>query len=149
MSTSEEGRDHLGALGRIADAAAPAEAAVLLGELERLKALVWQRLIAAAAVAAAPPREALDDLRHVTPAQVAELLNLKEAYVHELCRTRRLPAVKHGKYWLIPQAALRQWLTYPVGDVDGSTVRRIASPNLREDTSRGATKRARRSPTLV
>ncbi len=98
----------------------------MLGELERLKALFWQRLLAAATQAAvSPPRDALDELRHLTAGQVAELLNVKSAYVHELCRTRRLPAVKEGKYWLIPQAALRNRLVYQRGDIDPSAEPRL------------------------
>ena len=56
----------------------------------------------------------------VTPHQVAEILSLKATYVHELCRTGRLPAMKSGTYWMIPVVGLRQWLVYRKRDVDGS-----------------------------
>ena len=61
-------------------------------------------------------------LREVmTPEQVAEVLSLKTAYVHELCRAGRIPATKSGKYWMIPAAGLRRWLAYQNCDIDGGT----------------------------
>jgi excisionase family DNA binding protein len=142
---SDETRQAVTALERTVSGAAPADLAAILGELERLKTLLWQRLLAAASV---PPRDVTDDLRHLTPAQVAELLNLKEAYVHELCRTGRLPSVKHGKYWLIPQAGLRDHLAYRSGDVDHAGQARLQSANPRSDTARGPGGRPRRSPAI-
>jgi excisionase family DNA binding protein len=100
----------LAALERAADTANPRSLSQLLGSLERLKAIAWGRLLTAAAPPARTPAEPLDDLRHLTPAQVAELLNLKEAYIHELCRSRQIPATKQGKYWIIPVAELREWM---------------------------------------
>jgi excisionase family DNA binding protein len=116
----------------IATAAAP-ELAALLGELERLKAAAWRRLVARV-VEASSPRELdpLEELRHVTPQQVAELLSLKPAYVHELCRTHRLPARKSGKYWMIPAAGLRRWLASREGDIDARRAPALESVNPRE-----------------
>ena len=75
-----ETRSLVTALERAANAAQPIEAIGLLGELERLKTLLWQRLlITAAQTAAAPSRDSLDDLLHLSPGQVAELLNVKPA----------------------------------------------------------------------
>jgi excisionase family DNA binding protein len=102
--------DLVAAIERTTDTATPRSLSQLLGSLERLKAITWSRLLATAAPPERTPAEPLDDLRHLTPVQVAELLNLKEAYVHELCRSRQLPATKQGKYWIIPVAALREWL---------------------------------------
>ena len=149
MSTTSKTQEFLGALARVGQEAPPAEVANLLGELEALKAVLWQRLLAAAITSATPPPEASDDLRHLTPTQVSELLNLKAAYVHELCRTGRLPAVKHGKYWLIPQAALRDRLAYRAGDIDGGGSRPVGSVPLRGDTARGPGGRPRRSPVFA
>jgi excisionase family DNA binding protein len=73
-----------------------------------------------AAPAPAVPATSLHELRHVSPAHVAELLNLKEPYIHELCRTGKLPSTKKGKYWIIPVAGLREWLAYRKRDVDTS-----------------------------
>ena len=106
------------ALERATDKANPRSLSQLLGSLERLKAIAWGRLLATAAPSERTPAEPLDDLRHLTPLRVAELLNLKEAYVHELCRSRQLPATKQGKYWIIPVAGLREWLTNPHRGVD-------------------------------
>jgi excisionase family DNA binding protein len=98
------------ALERATAEGAATSLAPLLASLERLKALVWARLLAVS-VPAEPLRfEPLEELRHLTPSQVAELLSLKEAYVHELCRSRQIPATKQGKYWIIPVAELREWL---------------------------------------
>lgn len=135
-------------LERAADAAKPVEAIALLGELERVKTLLWHRLLTAAAqAAAAPPRDALHDLRHLSPGQVAELLNVKPAYIHELCRTGRLAAVKEGKYWLIPQAALRERLVYQRSDIDPRSEPRLQSTNPRRDSTprpdTGVTRRSR------
>jgi excisionase family DNA binding protein len=69
---------------------------------------------------------------------VSALLNLKAAYVHELCHTGRLPAVKHGKAWLIPQAALRDRLAYRPGDIDGGVGQR---PGITEFPRAQATER--------
>ncbi|HUF91912.1 MAG TPA: helix-turn-helix domain-containing protein [Candidatus Limnocylindria bacterium] len=147
MSTSKA-QNLVGDLARVGQEAPLAEVAALLGELEALKAVLWQRLLAAGVAAATPPRDATDDLRHLTPAQVAELLSLKEPYVHELCRTGRLPAVKHGKYWLIPHAALRERLAYRPGDIDAGSARPVGSVPLRGDIARGPGGRPRRSPTF-
>lgn len=98
------------ALERLAATARLDALAQLLGSLERLKAIAWGRLLATLVPAERPRTEPLEELRHLTPIQVAELLNLKEAYVHELCRSRKIPATKRGKYWIIPVAELRQWL---------------------------------------
>ena len=91
---------------------------LLIGTLERLKAQALSRLIASTTRAPRMVADPVDDLRHLTPLQVAELLNLKEAYVHELCRSSQMPSVKQGKYWMIPLAELREWLGRPRRGVD-------------------------------
>lgn len=126
--------DLLAALERAADSATPAALAKLLGDLERLKAVLWQRLLQAATAQTAPlSSDPLDDLRHLTPLQVGELLNLKPAYVHELCRSRKLPATKSGKYWMIPAVELRRWLAYQNGDIDADVSERLESRSPRGD----------------
>jgi excisionase family DNA binding protein len=95
---------------RAACAASATSLAQLLGSLERLKAIVWAQLLAVSGPAERLRPEPLEELRHLTPNQVAELLSLKEAYIHELCRSRQIPATKKGKYWIIPVAELREWL---------------------------------------
>jgi hypothetical protein len=121
----------------LASASTP-ELVALLGDLERLKARCWHRLVTLAAV---PPQNAtpLEDLQHLTPARVGELLNLTEPYVHELCRTGQLAARKQGKYWIIPVRALREWATEPKG-VDTPP----ATPVRSADTPRGSDRFPRR-----
>lgn len=131
--------DLIAALEGASATATPLAIARLLGDLERLKAVLWHRLVQATANAAAPPsQDALDDLRHLTPAQVGELLNLKPAYIHELCRSRKLPATKSGKYWMIPVAELRRWLAYPNRDIDPEARARLQSANPRLGSKRRA-----------
>jgi excisionase family DNA binding protein len=98
------------AFERAMDMASLGALAHLLGSLERLKAIAWGRLLATSVPTERPRTEPLEELRHLTPIQVAKLLSLKEAYVHELCRSRKIPATKRGKYWIIPVAELREWL---------------------------------------
>lgn len=148
---SDADADLLGALERRLCGADPPQLARLLGDLERLKATLWQRLLhATAAPLAAAPADPVDELRHLTPQQVAGLLNLKAAYVHELCRTGRLPAAKSGKYWMIPVAGLRRWLASTNRDVDEGVPVRLQSLDRLGDTrspSRtGPAGRPRRSP---
>ena len=102
--------------------------------------------MAAAKAAAMPPADGLEELRHLTPHQVSELLNVKPAYVHELCRTARIPALKSGKYWMIPLAGLRQWMTYQKGDIDQPPPGSLESVNPTGDTGRVLRTRPDRRP---
>lgn len=128
--------------------------AQLLGRIERLKATAWERLLREIAedLAGRSDRDSLDEVRHLTPLQVAELLSLKEPCVHELCRSGRLPAIKQGKYWMISVAGLRRWVTSPNSDIDSASTRRLESPNPRGDTAPGPVPGRhvprRRSPTV-
>jgi hypothetical protein len=129
--------DLLAGLERAAADVQPSTIATLLGDLERLKALLWHRLtVTAATVPATPPTDGLEELRHLTPRQVGELLNVKPAYVHELCRTARIPALKSGKYWMIPLAGLRQWVMYQKGDIDQPPPGSLESVHPIGDTGR-------------
>jgi len=125
--------DPLAALEGAASDAAPSTLIRFLGDLERVKASLWQRLLLLATTAQAGPTNPAEDLRHLTPQQVGEILSLKAAYVHELCRTGRIPAIKSGKYWMIPVEGLRQWLAYQKGDIDGTAQAPVQSPNPRRD----------------
>jgi excisionase family DNA binding protein len=128
-AASPEAAGLLSALEHVVEAAATPQLARLLGDLERLKATVWQRLLNVTTVPGAlAATDAVEELRHLTPQQVAEILSLKAAYVHELCRTGRIPATKSGKYWMISAAGLRRWLAYQNRDVDGSVEIRLKSP---------------------
>ena len=120
------------ALERALDHVPSAAIPVLIGDLERLQALLAARLMREAWQSAPDARAtpSLEDLQHLTPAQVAELLSLTEPYVHELCRTGRVQATKSGKYWMIPVAGLRQWLVYQKRDVDGGASSPYSRGNL-------------------
>ena len=136
----------LSPIERAAENAEPRRLVALLGELERLKAALWQRLLVAVTVDASPPAsDPVDELRHLTPQQVGELLNLKPAYVHELCRTGRIAATKTGKYWMIPLADLCRSL-YQNRGIDPAVEARLQSMNPRRDSApRSDTAVARRS----
>jgi excisionase family DNA binding protein len=131
------------ALERALDHVPSAEIPALIGDLERLQSLLAARLMREAWQAAPGARAnaPLEDLHHLTPAQVAELLNLTEPYVHELCRTRRVQATKSGKYWMIPVTGLRRWLAYQNRDIDHAVDIRLQSRNPQGD----AGSRSRRS----
>jgi excisionase family DNA binding protein len=145
------------AFERAMDMANSGALAHLLGSLGRLKAIAWGRLLATSVPAERPRTEPLEELRHLTPIQVAELLSLKEAYVHELCRSRKIPATKRGKYWIIPVAELREWLRRAQGidprragslglpDRPGAPVADSGNPDLPPVAPAGAPRR-RRAP---
>src|SRR5207244_13039202 len=65
----------------------------VLGELKRLEAELWARLVGHASK---PEPENGDQL--LTPAAAADLLAVRESYVRELARRGDLPAVLMGKY---------------------------------------------------
>ena len=140
------------ALERALDQVPSAAIPILIGDLERLQALLAARPMREALQTVPRPRsnESLDDLKHLTPQQVGDVLSLKAAYVHELCRTGRIPAMKSGKYWMIPVAGLRQWLLYQKDDVDGAAQLPLQSRNPRGDARStrltGPAGRPRRSP---
>src|SRR5262245_3921410 len=122
----------------------------LIGDLERLQALLSARLLRESWQAAASTRAAptLEDLQHLTPAQVAELINLTEPYVHELCRTGRVQATKSGKYWMVPVAGLRAGMVVPKHDVDGPGKALLtSSPQRQGGAPSHPTPPARRSTT--
>jgi excisionase family DNA binding protein len=138
--------DLLAAVERATVGASPATLVKLLGDLERFKAILWQRLLlTATAPVAPPPSDPVDEIRHLTPHQVGELLNLKPAYVHELCRTGRIAATKSGKYWMIPLTDLRRWL-YQKRDVDPDVRARLESVHSRGDSVRRSHAGAVRHP---
>ena len=152
-ATSASEPDLLVALERTIDTEEPPQLARLLGDLERVKASVWQRLVSVTITQLTPPAtDPAEELRHLTPHQVGALLGLKAAYVHKLCRSAKIPAIKSGKYWMIPVAGLRQWLAYPKRDIDEGAQRHVESLSPRGDMPStrltGPAGRPRRSPTM-
>jgi len=68
--------------------------ATLLGQLERLKALVWFKMVGWASQAKGYAKNNADML---TMAQAAKRLNVPRSKAYELARRHELPAVKIGK----------------------------------------------------
>ncbi len=135
----------LEALDRIVVQGDAAGLPAMIAALERLKTVALARLIALTAHARVDtaPANPMDDLRHLTPLQVAELLNLKEAYIHELCRSTQMPAVKRGKYWMIPVAPLPEWLTRARRGIDPHRAESLRFPD--QGTTSPSSTGARRS----
>jgi excisionase family DNA binding protein len=92
------------------ESVAPEEVPTLLGELERVRAILWAKLLRDGQHAHSETTPEDFNGRCLSPHDVAERLTLKEPYVQHLCRTGQLPgARKVGKYWRIPLASLRAW----------------------------------------
>ena len=86
--------------------ATPADCPLLVGELEKLKAQAWAKMMNGHGHATTSPSDAD---RLLTPTHVAERLSAKESFVYELCRSGRLGSVKMGKYTRIPEKALVEY----------------------------------------
>ncbi len=88
------------------DALPPEACCQLVGEIERVKARLWSRLMAA--TVEPPVRLAAKPL--LTVAQAADQLHVSKVQVYELIRQGRLPAVKVGKYVRLDPAVLATWM---------------------------------------
>lgn len=80
----------------------------LLGALERLKAILWSRMLTASYSATSP--QPPDAATLLTMPQVAKRLAIPEGRAYELARQGVLPAVKVGKYVRVPLAELETWV---------------------------------------
>jgi excisionase family DNA binding protein len=80
----------------------------LLGELERLKGILWNRMMTLCSSAS---NHTPDAITLLTMPQVAKRLAIPEGRAYELARQGRLPTVKVGKYIRISQAKLETWLS--------------------------------------
>lgn len=80
----------------------------LLGGLERLKAILWSRMMTASYSATSP--QPPDAVTLLTMPQVAKRLAIPEGRAYELARQGKLPSVKVGKYVRVPLAELETWL---------------------------------------
>jgi excisionase family DNA binding protein len=84
--------------------ATPMDCPTLLGDLERLKGLVWAKMLLER-----PNGHACeDDLLDMD--QVAKALSIPEGRAYELARRGTLQAVKIGKYVRVTPEALRKYL---------------------------------------
>lgn len=80
----------------------------LLGELERLKAILWSRMVTGSCVAASSQPGADDVL--LTIPQVAQRLAIPTGHAYDLARRDVLPVVRFGKYVRLSQASLIRWI---------------------------------------
>lgn len=79
----------------------------LVGELERLKAILWAKLLT--------PRDHADgkdtdDEGLLKIEEVAELLGVPKGYVYDLTRRGELPSVRFGKYVRVEGRAIQEWI---------------------------------------
>ncbi len=81
-----------------------AECPVLLGELERLKAMAWWKIVGSQA---SPPQSKAAVL--LTMAEAAARLSIPQSRAYELARQRKLPTVRIGKYVRVSPAALDEY----------------------------------------
>ena len=80
--------------------------AALIGELEKMKALAWGRIMARPS---AHPNSQNNDL--LTMAEAATRLSIPESRAYELARQGKLPAVRIGKYVRVSVQALAEYQT--------------------------------------
>jgi excisionase family DNA binding protein len=84
------------------------DCAWVLGELERLKAVLWSRMVTVSCGTASDQPRA--DAILLTLPQVAELLAIPTGHAYELARRDLLPVVRFGKYVRVSQASLTRWI---------------------------------------
>ena len=81
-----------------------ADCADLIGQLERMKALAWGKILAG-------PATVVRELEPVlTVPQVAQRLNMSSYRVYELCRTGTLQSYKCGKSVRVKPSAVADYL---------------------------------------
>ncbi len=83
------------------------EIALLMGELERIRALLFSRLF--------DPNPSVENSdtheKLIAVEEAARILNLTEQYVYELMRRGEIPSVRIGKYRRIRQKDLESWIS--------------------------------------
>lgn len=80
------------------------ECPVLLGDLERLKAMAWGKIVARQADNSQGEGAGL-----LTMTEAATRLSIPESRAYELARQGRLPAVRIGKYVRVSLQALAEY----------------------------------------
>ena len=80
----------------------------LLGELERLKAMLWSRMVTVSCRATS--HQLSDTASLLTLPQVAMRLAIPEGRAYELARQGILPTVRVGKYVRVPLAEFETWV---------------------------------------
>lgn len=54
-------------------------------------------------------RTRIGNVEHLSLPQAALMTGLTRQAVWEACRRKRMAAVKHGRFWYVPVAAVRRW----------------------------------------
>lgn len=78
----------------------------LLGQLERLKALVWTKTISHGAERCHQENGS----KLLTMQEVADQLSIPKSRAYELARQGRFPITRVGKYIRVTQVALQEWI---------------------------------------
>ncbi len=124
------------AVERAASEASYAEVPALLGELERVRATLWARLMAPQTPQGPAPASKGDQLLLTVPT-VAVRLAVRPARVYEMIRRNQMPVVRLGKHVRVPASGLQTWLEQreqkPVG---GDLYLRYSSENSRGQRER-------------
>ncbi len=97
-------KPHLSALEQALSEALPADCPALIGELERLKAVAWTRMLTPAY--GGQPQH--PDRAYTIP-EVAGILKISTYRAYELARQGKLPATKIGKLVRVSAAQLAQF----------------------------------------
>jgi excisionase family DNA binding protein len=87
----------------------PRDCPAVLGALERLKALLWGRLLLVETTRITDSGASTPE-RLLTIPQVAALLAIPKGRAYELARHGALPVVRIGKYVRVAPTALQEWL---------------------------------------
>jgi excisionase family DNA binding protein len=90
------------------DGLSPSDCAQALGDLERLKAILWHRMVAVSCGTTSSQPRAEGML--LTLPQVAKLLAVPTGHAYELARRDVLPVVRFGKYVRVPHDSLTRWI---------------------------------------
>jgi hypothetical protein len=98
----------------------PLDALVALQRQLRVLAADLEKEITARLLAGFQGAGGLGGVAVLTPARLAALWSMPAAKIRELCRTGRIPAKKLGtKEWVVPVAALREWVRQGIVDEAG------------------------------
>jgi excisionase family DNA binding protein len=117
----------------------PRDVATLLGDLERLRAVLWARLTVASASTHPVPAVAEPVDRLLTIPEVATRLGVPTAYAYELARRRQLPVLRVGlRYLRVPAAELSTWIDERLDGRGSRRHSRGAVPRAGADAHAGA-----------
>jgi excisionase family DNA binding protein len=117
----------------------PRDVAILLGDLERLRAVLWARLTVATTSTHPVSTAAEPADRLLTIPEVATRLGIPTAYAYELARRRQLPILRVGlRYLRVPAAELATWIAEHLDDRGSRRHSRGAVPKVGAEAHVGA-----------